>query len=159
MKKVLLFSLVIIASFITGCGNNNGTNPLDNINSLDVVSKEERLVCSQKVQTVDVNMIADFKEDELTYLGLKYEMDLSNYNDIQINAIKAQDMCGTVKQSMSGYTDAFTNCKQGVENKVLVITADFDLDKLIVGDIKKEAKIEDVKAGLESQNYSCTINK
>ena len=104
-------------------------------------------------------MIANFSDEVLTYLGLKYQMDLSGYSDIQINAIKAQDMCSTVKQSMAAYTDAFTNCKQGIENKNLVITADFDLDKLISGDIKKEAKIEDIKASLEKQNYVCSINK
>ena len=159
MKK-LLFSLLIATVIVTGCGkektdgeNNNDSKPVD------IITKSERLVCSQKVQTVDVDMIADFKGDVLTYLGLKYEMDLGSYNDAQINAIKAQDMCTTVKQSMASYTEAFTNCKQDVVNKVLVITADFDLDKLITGDIKKEAKIEDIKASLEKQNYVCTINK
>ena len=85
-------------------------------------------------------------------------MDLSGYHDAQIKAIEARDMCSTVKESMSSYTNAFTNCKQKIDNKVLIITADFYLDKLITGDIKKEAKIEDVKAGLEKQNYKCTIN-
>lgn len=159
MKKVLLFSVLFLALFLTGCSSDSDkeSNPLD-IGGNTIV-KEKRLVCSQKVQTVDVDMIADFKGDELTYLGLKYEMDLSSYNDVQINAIKAQDMCITVKNSMQSYTNAFTNCKQDVVDKVLVITADFDLDKLITGDIKRETKIEEVKKALESQNYSCTINK
>jgi hypothetical protein len=161
MKKVFIFSLLLVALFITGCGNDekeneNGGNPLNG--GTNVVSNEQRLVCSQKVQTVDVNMIADFRGNELTYLGLKYEMDLRGYNDAQIKAIEATDMCTTVKNSMQAYTNSSTNCKQSVINKVLVITADFDLDKLIAGDIKREAKIEDVKAGLEKQNYKCTIN-
>jgi hypothetical protein len=143
VKKVLLFSVLFIALFVTGCGGSGST---------------KKLVCSQKVQTVDVQMLADFDGDTLTALGLKYEMDLSAYNDAQIGLIGAQDMCATVKTSMASYTNAFTNCKQKIDNKVLIITADFDLDKLITGDIKKEAKIEDVKAGLEKQNYKCTIN-
>lgn len=144
MKKILLFSLLFIALFITGCGSDVGAG--------------KKLVCNQKVQTVDVDMIADFNGDELTYLGLKYEMDLSDYTDYQIELIGSQDMCSTVKTSMAAYTNSFTNCKQKVENKILIITADFDLDKLISGDIKKEAKIEDVKTALEKQNYKCTIN-
>lgn len=139
MKKVL-FALIALL-LVTGCGGST-----------------KRLLCSQKVQTIDVNMIADFKGDELTYLGLKYEMDLTSYTDAQVELVGKQDMCSTVKASMSSYTNAFTNCKQKIDNKILVITADFDLDKLIAGDIKREAKIEDVKAGLEKQNYKCTIN-
>ncbi len=156
MKKSLLFLAIVLTFVLTGCGNDN-SNPL-NIEDNKKVDNKQHLICSQKVQTVDVDMIADFDDDVLTYLGLKYEMDLSSYTDIQIDAIKAQDMCTTVKQTMSSYTNAFTNCKQSIENKNLIITADFDLDKLITGDIKKEAKISDVKSGLESQNYTCTIN-
>lgn len=144
MKKIFLFTLLFIALFITGCGSDGGSG--------------KKLVCNQKVQTVDVNMIADFNGDELTYLGLKYGMDLSEFTDYQIELIAGQDMCATVKTSMAQYTNAFTNCKQNVENKTLIITADFDLDKLMTGDIKKEAKIEDVKTALEKQNYKCTIN-
>jgi len=156
VKKSLLFLAIVLTFVLTGCGNDN-SNPL-NIEDNKKVDNKQHLICSQKVQTVDVDMIADFDDDVLTYLGLKYEMDLSSYTDIQIDAIKAQDMCTTVKQTMSSYTNAFTNCKQSIENKNLIITADFDLDKLITGDIKKEAKISDVKSGLESQNYTCTIN-
>ena len=163
MKKILLFSTIFMALLLTGCGKEktDGNNPLDigGIPTDNIVVKEEKLVCSQKVQTVDVDMIADFKGDELTYLGLKYEMDLSEYNDAQIKAVGAQNMCDSVKKAMSSYTESFTNCKQSIENKILIITADFDLDKLISGDIKKEAKIEDIKASLEKQNYVCSINK
>ena len=150
MRKVLLFSLVFITLLVTGCGEGN--------NSLfPKVENTKHLVCSQKVQTVDVEMLADFEDDVLTSLGLKYEMDLKAYTDAQIEVINKQDMCKTVKQSMSSYSNAFTNCKQSIENKVLIITADFELDKLAIGDIKKEAKIDDIKAGLEKQNYSCEV--
>ena len=127
--------------FVTGCGGST-----------------KKLVCSQKVQTVDVQMLADFKGEELVSLGLKYEMDLSAYSDAQVGLIGAQDMCTTVKASMASYTNAFTNCKQKIENKVLIITADFDLNKLLTGDIKKEAKFDEVKASFEKQNYKCTVN-
>ena len=156
MKKILLFSMLLLAIVLTGCGSN--TNNQNSGGNDEPVLAGKRLVCSQKVQTVDVNMIADFKENELTYLGLKYEMDLSGYTDVQIKAIGEQDMCSTVKKSMSSYTDAFTNCKQKLENKTLLITADFDLDKLVGADISKNTSIDVAKASLEKQNYSCTIS-
>ena len=143
MKKYLLIGVLLVTLLLTGCGSSN----------------TKRLLCDQKVQTVDVEMIADFDGDELSYLGLKYEMDLTSYTDAQVEMIGKQDMCSTVKASMSSYTNSFTNCKQSVINKVLVITADFDLDKLIAGDIRREAKIEDVKRSLETQSYVCEINK
>lgn len=163
MKKILLFSTLFVALLLTGCGNDSGnTNGLNGIVTTPTPtvapSTSKRLLCEQKVQTVDVDMIADFEKDELTYLGLKYEMDLSGYTDVQINAIRAQDMCGTVKASMQGYTNAFTNCKQSVVNKTLLITADFDLDKLIESNLSRKTSIELAKAELEKQNYSCTIS-
>lgn len=144
MKKVvLLFSMMFVALLLTGCEDEGVT----------------RLLCTQRVQTVDVDMIADFKGDELTYLGLKYTMDLSGYSDAQIKAIDALDMCTNVKNSMSTYTNAFTNCKESIENKVLLITADFDLDKLTSSDLKKETSIEEAKTGLEKQGYTCTVSE
>ena len=139
MKKVL-FALIALL-LVTGCGGST-----------------KRLLCSQKVQTVDVDMIADFKGDELTYLGLKYEIDLTSYTDAQVELVGKQDMCSTVKASMSSYTNAFTNCKQKIDNKILVITADFDLDKLVGADISKKTSIEEAKKELEKQNYSCTVS-
>ena len=167
MKKILLFSTLFIALLLTGCGNDD-KSASDIINGLKggeitptptaVPSNNKRLVCNQKVQTVDVNMIADFDDEALTYLGLKYEMDLSAYSDAQINAIKSQNMCKTVKDSMSNYTDSFTNCKQSVVDKKLLITADFDLDKLVGADISRQTSISLAKAELEKQNYVCTIS-
>ena len=97
MKKILLFSMLFILLLSTGCSSDE-TNKLGDINPIEnnEVENGKRLVCSQKVKTVDVDMIADFENDELTYLGLKYEMDLSAYSDVQINAIKAQDIRDTI---------------------------------------------------------------
>ena len=154
MKKIFLYSTLLIALFLTGCGN---SSDLENKNLPDTSTNVKRLVCIQKVQTVDVDMIADFNDEELTYLGLKYEMDLSSYTSAQIDLIKKQDMCNTVKQSMSTYANSFTNCKQDVVDKKLLITADFDLDKLVGSDLSRKTSIETAKKELEKQNYSCTI--
>ena len=143
MKKYLLVIGLSCLLVLTGCGKKD----------------EKRLVCSQKVLTVNVDMIADFKGDNLEALGLKYTMDLSEYNDAQIKAVSDQDMCASVKASMSasGLGEAFTNCKQGVNNKILEITADFDLDKMVGDDLSKETNVEEATKELEKQGYTCKV--
>ena len=145
MKKTLFIGVLLGLLFVTGCGVK------DIIGGKD----EKRVTCSQKVQTVDVNMIADYTDDELSYLGLKYNMDLSAYTDAQISLIKGQDMCSVVKSNMSTYSAAFENCKQAVENKVLVITADFDLSKIVTDSNKSETTKESMITSLEKQGYTC----
>lgn len=53
--------------------------------------RRKKLVCTQKVSSsgveVNVDMLADFKGDNLDYLGLKYTVDLSEYNDVQIDQL------------------------------------------------------------------------
>ena len=137
MKKLVLVSAVITILLLTGC------------------DKVERLVCSQKVQMVDVDMIADWKNDELNYLGLKYTMDLSGYTDTQVEAVNKKDMCEVVKNAMSSYASAFTNCKQNLENKNLVITADFDIDKMPNSAIGRKSTKEEAITQLEKQGYTC----
>lgn len=143
MKKYLFVIGLSCLLVLTGCGKKD----------------EKRLICSQKVLTVNVDMIADFKGDNLEALGLKYTMDLSEYNDAQIKAVSAQDMCASVKASMSasGLGEAFTNCKQGVNNKILEITADFDLDKMVGDDLSKETNVEEATKELEKQGYTCKV--
>ena len=143
MKKYLFVIGLSCLLVLTGCGK----------------KEEKRLICSQKVLTVNVDMIADFKGDNLEALGLKYTMDLSEYNDAQIKAVSDQDMCASVKASMSasGLGEAFTNCKQGVNNKILEITADFDLDKMVGDDLSKETNVEEATKELEKQGYTCKV--
>ena len=160
MKKILLFSVLFVALLLTGCDSKKDeeiVTPTSTPSPTPVPVVGKRLVCSQKVQTVDVNMIADFESETLTYLGLEYKMDLSEYSSAQIDAIKKQDMCSTVAKTMQSYTYAFTNCKQSVTNKTLLITADFDLDKLTGSDLSDKDSIDTAKSELEKQNYSCTI--
>ena len=154
MKKLMFLSTLLFAIVLTGCSNNQNSGGNDK-----PVQVIKRLTCSQKVQTVvDVNMIADFNDSGLAYLGFEYKMELGSYTDEQIKAIGAVDMCGTVKATLGTLKDAFTNCKQSVENKALNITADFDLNKLVGSDISKTTSIDTAKEQLEKQNYSCTIS-
>ena len=152
MRKIL-FALPTIVILLTGCKKIEDalmTTVDENI--------EQRLVCSQKFENVDASMNAIFKGDELTYFGITYQMDLSSHKDKEIEVMKKQDMCAVVKKSVSTYTNAFTNCKQSLDDKSLVITADFDIDKIGSED-KIKPDLNDIKEGLESQNYSCTVNK
>ena len=113
MKKVVLFSALLTVLFLTACG-----------------SSKTKVVCNQKVSIVDVDMIMEFEKETLSAMGLKYTMDLSSYSDDQINQVKSQNLCSSVQAAMGTYASAFTNCKQEMSGKNLVITADFILDKL-----------------------------
>ena len=142
MKKYLLILFILVLA-LTGCGK-----------------KENSLVCSLKVETIDVFMHADFKDDNLDYLGLEYQMDLNEYSDSKIELIENEDMCETVKTSMddSGLGEAITNCKQVInENKILEITADFDLDKMIDAEISRKTSVDEIIEELSEQGYTCEI--
>lgn len=142
MKKISFLIVLIIMLFLTGCGN---------------TTKLQRLTCNQKIKTVSVDMIADFKNDNITYFGLEYNMDLSGISDKEINLVNQKDMCQAVKTSVSQYTDAFKNCKQVKDNKILKVTADFDLNKIINNESKEDITLEAFKDKLEKENYSCVI--
>lgn len=68
-------------------------------------------------------------------------------------------MCSVVKSYMdtSGLGEAFTNCKQGVNDQILEITADFDLDKMVGDDLSKETSVEEATKELEKQGYTCKV--
>ena len=139
MKKLYFFSaLLIVTLLVTGCGSS------------------KRIVCSQKVSIVDVDMIIDYENDKLSAMGLKYTMDLGDYTDEQINQVTSQNLCSSVQAAMNAYSDAFTNCKQNMEGKKLVITADFVLEKLPGYQNGVNEKMEDAIKGLEAQGYKCT---
>ena len=142
MKKVAFLGILIITLFLTGCGNN---------------VKTQKLICNQKKKTIDVNMIADFTDGEITYFGLEYSMDLSGISDSQIDLVNKKDMCQVVKTSISQYTDAFKNCKQAKENKTIKVTADFDLEKIINTDSKEKATMAALKEKIEKEDFSCVI--
>ena len=145
MKKVFLFSSLLLVLFLTGCS-----------------SSDKKLVCNQSVTSsgvvVSVDMITEFSGDEVSRIGLEYGVDLSSYTDAQISAISSQDMCTSVKAQMASYANAFTNCKQDVSNKKLKITADLDVDKLAGIGLSKKTTVDEAKKAYESQGYTCTIN-
>ena len=78
-------------------------------------SKDSKLVCTQKTSGVDIVFNIGFKGNTIEDMDFSYDMDLSNYSDLQISAIEKQDFCSSVKSTMSQYKDAFTDCKQSVD--------------------------------------------
>ncbi len=142
MKKVLFVCSFLLAIVLTGC------------------SKKDVLDCNQSLTTggfkQDINMHAEYDKEDLVYYALRYDMDLSSYGETEIAQVNSQDMCAMVKAGMSSYSNALTNCKQKIEDKHLVITADYDLD-VLKGMSTKKVTIAELKSELEKQNYSCII--
>lgn len=141
MKKILLFSILLISLFICGCDNN------------------KKVVCSNKISkdgiNIDVLMTGDFVSNKLNSLSLQYMMDLSGYSDSQIKTISDLDMCSSVESSMKEYVGDFKDCKQSIEEKKLVITAIFDISKLSNLDINSKTTSDEFINSLKKQDYTC----
>ena len=144
MKKGRIAAFTLMAAAlvaVTGCG----------------AGASKKLVCTTKVSGVDVTFIVKFEGKKVKEMDFAYDMDLSSYSDAQISAIEGQELCPTIKQSFTGYQDAFKNCKQKVESKHLKIVADLDVSKLS-SDVKDTmVSPEKAKEGLEKTGFTCTI--
>ena len=142
MNKILVGGVLACSILVlTGCGN----------------SGAKTLVCTQNAAGVDIELTTKFAGNKVDDMKMKYTMDVSSYNETQIDAIKGQDFCTLVKGSMSGYEKAFNNCKQDVGNGKLLITADFDITKIEDETLKEESTPEEAKKGLEEEGYTCVI--
>ena len=143
MKRGFLVFGVLFCSTLTltGCGGSN---------------KETKLVCTQTMSGVDIEIDAVFKNDEVSTVDFSYEMDLSKYSDTQIEAIGKQDFCKIVKGAIGSYKDAFGNCNHEVKDKKLSLTASLDPDKLESAGLSKKSTPEQGKKSFESQGYECT---
>lgn len=138
MKKVGLIAIFVFSCLLfCGCG------------------KESVLVCKQKVGGFDITLSSTFKGNTVSAMNLVYLMDVSNYNDTQVNALNSQDYCTLIKSSMAGYENAFDNCNQAIKDKKLLIETEIDVDKISEED--KKGSPEKTKEDLENQGYSCTI--
>ena len=142
MKKgILLFGIAGACLLLTGCGNN------------------AKLKCTMNTSGVDVNFNVAFKGNKIDAMDLKYAMDLSSYTDSQINILKDQDLCTGLKSDMTEFSEAFSDCKQTLEDKKLNITANFDVNKISTEQQNKMQTPEDAKKDLENSGYTCTIEK
>lgn len=142
MKKgriVALVALVAVA-LVTGC-----------------TAKEKKLVCKQETSGVLVEFNVGFKGNIIKSMDFNYDMDLSKYKDNQIALIEKQDFCSSVKRSMSDYKNAFTDCKQEIKDKHLLVSSVLDVDKIAKNVTDKMTTPEKGKAELEKQGYKCSI--
>ncbi len=143
MKKGILFSVAVVCLLLlAGCGNS-----------------KSKLNCKMTVSGVDIDLNVGFTGNNIDAMDLKYYMDLSSYSDIQVDAIKKQDFCNSVKNVMGDLKESFSNCKQNVEDKKLSVTADFDIDKISDDKKKKMQSPDDAKNDLEKTGYKCTLEK
>ena len=137
-KKILSLVLVLGTVFIlTGCGN-----------------KPSTIVCSQKVSNVNVEINADFIGNKVKKMGLKYDMDYSNYSDSVVSTLAKKDYCSTVKSAMASQF-TLENCKQSQEDKNIIVTSDIDISKMESSSLTGSPKA--TKAELEKQGYSCIL--
>lgn len=137
-KKILSLVLVLGTVFIlTGCGN-----------------KPSTIVCSQKVSNINVEINAGFVGNKVKTMGLKYDMDYSNYSDTYVETVSKQDFCKTVSNAMSSQF-TLVNCKQTTNGKNIIINSDIDISKLSSSSLTGSPSA--TKAELEKQGYSCTL--
>lgn len=142
MKKGLLFILLCMVVLV-GCENK---------------SVEQRLVCTQKIETTTADMIIDYNDNKLTYLGIKYVFDISSHTKEEKDILKKQDMCKTIIESAKKTSsNDITNCKQNATDDSIIITADVDISTLTKEELEKYSGIQLVKENFEKENYSCVL--
>lgn len=142
MKKELKIGVALLCMVLclTGCG-----------------SKDSKILCTQTANGVDVNFNIDFKGNVITSMDVAYNMDLSSYNDLQIEAIEKQDFCESVKSAFGEYEAGFENCKQNITNKKLNVSADLNVDKLPGNVLDRMGSPKATKEEIEKQGYTCTM--
>lgn len=139
MKKIMISALfAIVLVVVTGCG-----------------SKSTKLVCTQSSQGVEAEFNFVFKGNKIDKIDFKYSMDLSEFDDSEIDMLASQDFCAAVKESMEDYEVAFTNCKQEVANKTLNVKSDLDVDKIANTELGEMGSPSEAKTELEAQGYTC----
>lgn len=136
MKKNKIISSLLVTMIpvlLTGCGKNNV------------------LTCVQEESVSSLEVISEFKDEEVKKVSIKAEFDFSDVNDVQFETSKNQDFCA----SFSGaFDNALKDCKQTVTGKLITLSADIDLDKYSKN---LSGKIEEAKQDFEKQGFKCKI--
>ena len=141
MKKIFVFVIALFMVIsLSACGK-----------------KEQKLMCKQLIDGVNVSLNVDFKGNMIQNMDFAYYSDLTEYKDDVIETLKKQDFCEVIKGSMPDYAEAFRDCKYTVQNKELNITAGFDVDKIAKTELDKMGSIEAGKESLEASGYTCEI--
>lgn len=158
MKKILYGVMVLVLGVaLTGCSF-----------SKDVVEKVKKEVkseldCKQSLEQsgikIDIDFNVDFLGNVIDDIDFSYDMDLTQFNDAQIEAVSKTDLCSTVKNAMSDYKEAITGCEQNIENKHMIVELDMDVNKVAKTPFQKISKPSDAKEELEKGGYTCTLDK
>ena len=165
MKKILTsFLILFVAVMLTGCSlTKQAEKTKETVQKRVESAVKTELDCKQSLTESGISIDIDF---DVTFLGslvkdieFSYDMDLTSYNDAQIEAVSQTDLCTTVKDAMTDYKDAFIDCKQKVEDKHIIIESELDIDKIAKNELQKLQKPSTAKEELEKEGYTCTIEK
>ena len=137
MRKVVLFGVLVIALFMTGC------------------SKKKELVCSQSMTNVDIKMILGYEDDKLSSMEFREVVNLSTYSDNDIDKLRSQDLCSLAKQSVGQMAEAFINCKQKISGKELILTGEFELEKIPNSEVGINKSMDEAKEYFEQKGLKC----
>lgn len=180
MKKFLLCLMIVSCIFVlAGCGKKkaSSSNLFDDDKKDEPVEVQKdgkvedpkidtpapaptystKVVCKQTTSGVDIVFTTTLANSKITNMDLMYTMSLASYSDEQIKVLNNQDFCTTIKNSMTGYTNAFENCHQTISSKTLIITADFAVDRITDSSIRNSTTAYEFKSGMETAGYTCTI--
>lgn len=143
-SKILLASLMVaMGLMLTGCGSNS--------------SATKTLDCSTSSSGVEAQLKLGYEGKKVVDFKVNYYMDLSEYSDVQIEALKGQDFCSVVSAAFGEYRMGFSGCKQDITNKKLTVNSNIDLGKLDSSIVNGLSDINSSKAGFEASGYTCTI--
>ncbi len=146
MKKYIFSFVIICVCLLTvGCLSNKAT----------------KVTCSTTTSGIEVSMNFTYLEGKKMYDekgSLLATMDLSKYNETQINALKKQDFCAAFLKGLGRLEAAFANCEQQVTSEQLKLTADVNMktaeDK---GLFKQKIDKEDIEKYFSG--YNCTYGE
>ena len=143
-KRIMIFSVIIFIVLLTTACDRNTT-----------------LKCTVSTDEYDLNLIYGFDGRILKTMGLQYIIDVSAYSDKEIKLLEQQDYCNYIKlhENFIEFSEAFEKCEQKLDNKKIVIDADFDINKVPSEELSKMQSYHDAKKELESSGYKCTLEK
>ena len=151
MKKLfLVLGAFLFVLLLSGC---------DGLAGFAGGKKTQKLVCKMTVDGVETTFNVGFKGNMISTMDFSYFYDLGDYTDEQVEGVKKQDFCYSIKESMPDYKDAFTDCNSKVEEKKLYVNAVLNVDKIAKNTLDKMGSIESGKESLEAQGFTCTIEK
>lgn len=141
MKKIFMLVAILCLILITsGC------------------KKKTLLYCSTDTNNAKLEYNIVFKDDYIDSMKLSYIMDISKFTDNQKVALAKENYCKLLKKSMVQYDEAFSNCKQDINNdNMFVVNIDLEVEKIEKNLLSKMVSVDKTKEVLENGGYKCEI--